>query len=193
MKSARLDPDALIDKALETVRYHTGWTRQQAAILLGALLVIGLIFFCALTGVIGSTLGQPTATPTAVPLANRSAADVLGYLKAMPVTLSAVQTLAVPNATWQAAQGAQFTAQVGAKSGAVTLLSYASVGSAGVDAFKATNAAAFSGWAIVQLANVLLISPSGTDADVLNALESHLTTYLLAPYRAYLPTATPAH
>jgi len=191
MKSNQFNPDALLETALNSIRDRTGWSRQQAATMLGAFVLAGLILFCGLATAIGSAIGQPAPTPTAIPLPTRSASDVLGYLKQAGVALNSVQPLTVPNNNWQAVTGTQFIAQIKDKQGRATVLSYPDVSKAGVDAFLITNNPKFKGWAVVQLSNVLLVMPPDIDANVHNALVSHLTTYLVAPYRPILPTATP--
>ncbi|MHB8628270.1 MAG: WD40 repeat domain-containing protein [Aggregatilineales bacterium] len=118
----------------------------------------------------------------------RSAAEVLAQLKRLGVPFNAVQSVPMPNAIWQASQALQFKVDTST----FLLLSYADMDKAGVDAFKATNNAAFKNWQVIQIANVILAALPGADVQLVSALASHLTTYLIAPYRPFLPTATPA-
>ena len=158
--------------------------------LLGVLALSGTILVCGLGLAFGSALTQPpvpTATPTVVPYPVRSAAEVMAQLKRLAVPFSAVQAIPMPNGTWQASQALQFKLDTSR----FLLLSYADMGKAGLDAFKAANSAAFKSWQVIQIANVILAALPGADRQLVNALASHLTTYLIAPYRPFLATATP--
>ncbi|MHB8630257.1 MAG: hypothetical protein ACYDBJ_29310 [Aggregatilineales bacterium] len=160
--------ETLIASALEAIQSRTNWTRQQAEMLLGVVVLAGAILICGLTLAFSSAIGQaspPTATPTVVPYPVRSAAEVLAQLKRLGVPFNAVQSVPMPNATWQASQALQF------KVDTLTflVLSYADMGKAGVDAFKATNNAAFK---VVQIANMILAALPGADVQLVSALAS---------------------
>jgi hypothetical protein len=159
--------------------------------MLSALGLSAVILICGLSIAIGDALGRPpppTETPTVVPLPVRSAAEVMTQLQRVGVTAQAVQTIPAPNPTWQASQALQF--KIGPS--VFLLLSYVDMDAASADASKATNSGAFKTWQVIQVANVILAALPGADAAMVSALTSHLTTYLVAPYRPSLPTATPA-
>ncbi|MHB8630146.1 MAG: hypothetical protein ACYDBJ_28340 [Aggregatilineales bacterium] len=182
--------ETLIASALAAIQSRTNWTRQQAEMLLGVVVLAGAILVCGLTLAFGSALGEappPTTTPTVVPYPVRSAAEVMAQLKRLGVPFNTVQTVPVPNPTWQASQALQFKVDMST----FLLLSYADMSKAGVDAFKATNNAAFNSWRVIQIANVILAALPGADGQLVSALASHLTTYLIVPYRSFLPTETP--
>ncbi|MHB8627163.1 MAG: hypothetical protein ACYDEO_13265, partial [Aggregatilineales bacterium] len=182
--------ETFIASALEAIQSRTNWTRQQAEMLLGVIALAGVVLICGLTLAFSSAIGQaspPTATPTVVPYPVRSAVEVLAQLKRLGVPFNAVQSVPMPNATWQASQALQFKVDTST----FLVLSYADMSKAGVDAFKATNNAAFKSWQVIQIANLILAALPGADVQLVGALASHLTTYLIAPYRPFLPTATP--
>ncbi|MHB8625426.1 MAG: hypothetical protein ACYDBJ_28675 [Aggregatilineales bacterium] len=182
--------ETLIASALAAIQSRTNWTRQQAEMLLGVIALAGTILICGLTLAFSSAIGQaspPTATPTMVPYPVRSAAQVITQLKRLGVPFNTVQTVLVPNPTWQASQALQFKVDTST----FLLLSYADMSKAGVDAFKATNNTAFNSWRVIQIANVILAALPGADGQLVSALASHLTTYLIVPYRSFLPTGTP--
>jgi len=182
--------DKLATRTVEVVIARTGWTSQQWAIVAGAALLILLV--CLGGGLLAlGQITQPTPTPTFVPLPTVSATDVLKHLRQVGVTVTNVQTLTVPNATWAANQGIQFEARQGSDSGTFLVLSYGSVSQTGVDAFKASSDAHFKQWQLAQINNILLLSTPNTSATLIQAIGSHLTQYLVAPYRDFLPTATP--
>jgi len=182
--------DKVATRTVEVVIERTGWTSQQWAIVAGAALLILLV--CCGSGLLAlSQITQPTATPTFVPLSTVSATDVLKHLRQVGVAITNVQTLTVPNVTWAANQGVQFEARQGSDSGTFLVLSYASASKAGIDAFRAGSDAHFKQWQLVQIDNILLLSAPNTSVRLGQAIGSHLTQYLIAPYRDFLPTATP--
>ena len=182
--------DKLATRTVGVVIARTGWTSQQWAIVAGAALLILLV--CLGGGLLAlGQITQPTPTPTFVPLPTVSAADVLKHLRQVGVAVTKVQTLTVPNATWAANQGVQFEARQGSDSGTFLVLSYGSVSQTGVDAFKAGSDPHFKQWQLAQINNILLLSAPNTPVTLIQAIGSHLTQYLVSPYRNFLPTITP--
>ena len=182
--------DKLATRTVEGVIARAGWTSQQWAIVASAALLILLVCLGGSLLALGQ-ITQPTPTPTFVPLPIVNAADVLKHLRQVGVAVTNVQTLTVPNVTWAANQGVQFEARQGSDSGTFLVLSYGSVSQTGVDAFKASSDAHFKQWQLAQINNILLLSTPNTSATLIQAIGSHLTQYLVAPYRDFLPTATP--
>lgn len=182
--------DKLATRTVEVVIARTGWTSQQQAIVAGAALLIVLV--CLGGGLLAlGQITQPTPTPTYVPLPTVTAADVLKHLRQVGVAVINVQTLSVPNTTWAAKQGVQFEARQGDTSGIFLILSYDPASQAGVDAFRAGSDAHFKQWQLAQLNNILLLSAPSTSNALNQAIGSHLTQYLVAPYRDFLSTVTP--
>jgi len=182
--------DKLATRTVEVVIARTGWTSQQQAIVAGAALLIVLV--CLGGGLLAlGQITQPTPTPTFVPLPIVNAADVLKHLRQVGVAVTNVQNLTVPNVTWAANQGVQFEARQGSDSGTFLVLSYASTSRAGIDAFRAGSDAHLKQWGLAQIDNILLLSAPNTSVALIQAIGSHLTQYLVSPYRDFLSTATP--
>ncbi|HLY27387.1 MAG TPA: hypothetical protein VKQ72_13675 [Aggregatilineales bacterium] len=103
-----------------------------------------------------------------------------------------VQMVAAPNANWKARSEVQFGIDSDGTAGFFVLLNYASPDQAALDAFKAAYRSPFQDWHLTQIANFLLLSTPDTAQALKTMIASHLTHLLLAPYRAFIPTATPA-
>jgi len=180
----------LATRTVEVVAARAGWTSQQWVIATGAGLLILLICLGGSLIALGQAT-QPSPTPTFVSLPIVNAADVLKHLRQVGVAVINVQTLSVPNTTWAAKQGVQFEARQGDTSGIFLILSYDPASQAGVDAFRAGSDAHFKQWQLAQLNNILLLSAPSTSNALNQAIGSHLTQYLVAPYRDFLSTVTP--
>jgi len=124
-------------------------------------------------------------------LPTTTANDVLAEFRKTDTTIADAKPLKVPNATWAAMQGVQFTAKRDTKSAQLLLLSYDSDDKAGADAFKVRYDAQFSTWSVAQVSNVLLLAAPTSNANVVNAFVQRLKVLVVMPYRAYLQTATP--
>jgi hypothetical protein len=132
---------------------------------------------------------QPTSTP--VPLRAVKANDVIDYLKKAGVPVLALREIPVDRASWIAEQEMQFDVQRGANKATFILLSYASRDWIITDSFKAIGNAKFKNWQMSIMSNVLLLSSPDAAPDIKTEISSHLTSYLLVPYRPFLPTPTP--
>jgi hypothetical protein len=84
----------------------------------------------------------------------------------------------------------QFEVYAGRGKGLFLLLSYDSADKAGLDAFSVSNVQRFKSWKLTQVANVLLLASPESHPTLGEQIASHLTQYLVAPYRSYIPTAT---
>jgi len=189
-KSETTSLDKLATRTVEVVMARAGWTSQQWAIVAGAALLIILV--CSGGGLLAlGQITQPTPTPTFVALPIVSATEVLKHLRQVGVAVTNLQTVTVPNQTWAAKQAVQFDARQGSDSGTFLVLSYESVSQTGIDAFKAGSDPHFKLWRLAQINNILLLSAPSTSSVLNQAIGSHLTEYLVAPYRDFLPTATP--
>lgn len=198
VKTAPASPSALTPpsvsvgtRATQTVEVITdrvGWSRQQWAILASAALLIALI--CVGAGAIA--VGQTAQlTPTFAPLPTVKASDVLKRLQTLGVTIANVQTVSVPSKTWSATQAVQFDVKQGDQLDTFLVLTYNSAAQAGIDAFKASADAKYRTWHVMQTTNALVLSFPNTPATLDQMVYSHITQYLVAPYRDFLPTSTP--
>jgi len=189
-KSETASLDILATRTVEVVIARAGWTSQQWAIVASAALLIILV--CSGGGLLAlGQITQPTPTPTFVSLPIVSAIEVLKHLRQVGVAVTNVQTVTVPNQTWTAEQAVQFDARQGDVSGTFLMLSYDSAANAGIDAFKAGGDAKFKQWHLSQINDVLLLSAPSTPSALNQTIGSHLTQYLVAPYRDFLSTVTP--
>jgi len=184
-----VDYGARATQTLEVVRERVGWTRRQLFTLLAALALVSLI--CLGAGLIAAGDTFHGATPTVQPLPIVQANDVVARLRQVGMSLSAVQTLSVPNSIWTAQQETRFTAQHDAEHGTFIVLSYPSANLAGADAFRASLDKTWHTWHLIQINNVLFLIAPDAAPKLTSQLESHLTSYLIAPYRSRLATTTP--
>ncbi len=189
-----IQPERIAERLFERIEARTGWIRSQTLIAVSATLVIVLVCCVSSTFAVAVQPPQSTATPspTFVPLPTTTASDVLAEFRKTDTTIADVKPLKVPNATWAAMQGIQFTTKHDTKVAQLLLLSYDSDEKAGADAFKVRYDPQFGTWSVAQVSNVLLLAAPTSDVDVVNALVQRLKTLLVVPYRAYLQTATPS-
>jgi hypothetical protein len=163
--------------------------RRESLIAIAAL---GLaILVCTGTLLIASN-PQTATTPTPLPLPVVRASDVIAYFKNAGVTVSSTREIPASNRDWSANQEIQFNVQVGQDKGQFLILSYDSTERKVPDVFKASNSPKFKTWHLTTASNILLLTAPETNPVLIAALQSHLTQYLVAPYRNFLPTATPS-
>jgi len=185
-----VDYGARATQTLEIVRERVGWTRRQLFTLLAALTLVSLI--CVGASLIAAGDAFRGTTPTLPPLPVVQANDVVARLRQVGMSLNAVQTMSVPNSIWTAQQETRFTAQHDADHGTFIVLSYPSANLAGADAFRASLDKTWRTWHLVQVNNVLFLIAPDAAPKLTAQLESHLTSYLIAPYRSGLATTTPS-
>jgi len=175
-------------QAVEVVAEWVGWSRRQWAIIASAALLIGLICL----GVGAVAVGQAAqVTPTYAPLPMVNAGDILKRLQTLGVNIVNVQVVAVPSKQWSAKHAAQFDVKQGDQLGTFLVMSYDSATQPSIDAFKASVDAKYKVWHVMQTSNVLILSSPNTSAALDQIMHSHVTQYLVAPYRDFLSTATP--
>jgi hypothetical protein len=160
--------------------------REQAILVVSGMLVL----LVCLGTAIAATSQPASPTPTFVPLPTTDAMNVIDYLRRVGVPVSNVQTMQVPNEAWNANQQIQFTVRRQNDTGHFIVLSYPSPAQASADAFRAANSERFKAWSRIQMANVLVLVSPDTVEGLRAAVASHLTQYLIAPYRSFIPTAT---
>lgn len=171
-----------------TFRKRFALGRRESIIAIAAAGLVMLI--CTGTLLIASN-PQPTITPTSVPLPVVKASDVIDYFKQVGVTISSTREIPASNPDWAASQEIQFNVQLGQDKGQFLILSYDNAERKVPDVFKASNSPRFKTWQLTTASNILLLAAPETNPALLAALQSHLTQYLVAPYRDFLPTSTP--
>jgi hypothetical protein len=124
---------------------------------------------------------------------------VVSYLKANGISVANLRTFDTSTVMQNAREEIQFEVYEARGKGLFLLLSYDSADQAGLDAFKVStgldafkvsNVQRFKSWKLTQIANVLLLASPESHARLGEQIASHLTQYLVAPYRSYIPTAT---
>jgi len=117
--------------------------------------------------------------------------DVVNYLKNASVPITDFRQLPVDTASWSANQEVQFDIQRNGNKGTFIVLSYTNRDRAVDDQMVAMGSVRFKGWQVSLMSNVLLLTSPDAPLDIRSEIGSHMTSYLLAPYRPFLPTATP--
>ncbi len=128
-----------------------------------------------------------------MPLPKTSVGKLLDYLESVNVPIDNLQTFSVPNETWSAREEIQFNVNRDNEQGVFVVLSYDTPSRAIVDSFKATVYEKFKTWKLMRVSNILLLASPETDDSLVSELASHVTQYLIAPYRKFIPTATPVN
>jgi hypothetical protein len=164
-----------------------GWTKRQKQVAVAATILA--ITVCIFTGLIAN--GLPTAQPPLKPLPRASVGNLLDYLESVNVPIDNLQTLSVPNETWDAREEIQFSVNQNDGQGIFIVLSYDSPSKAIMDSFKVTFHQKFKTWKLMLVSNILLLASPETAQTLVAELASHVTQYLIAPYRSFIPTATP--
>ncbi len=172
--------------ATRTGHTFSAWTKRQKQIAIVATIL--LITVCLVT--VGVVIDQPFPQSTLPALPAVSSNEFITYLQRAGVIVSNLRIFTVPNARWNAKQEIQFEAYHGGAKGVFVILSYPSPAQAGTDAFKATYDPKFSQWNVTQISNVLVLAAPSTSSPFNAEIASHLTQYLVAPYRRFIPTAT---
>ncbi|MEP7290014.1 MAG: hypothetical protein ABI947_30065 [Chloroflexota bacterium] len=156
------------------------------------LAVSGLLILLICVGTYSFTANQPPPPiPTAVALPTNTANNVLDYIKNAGVPIENLKTLTVPDNTWKATQAVQFNVRRGTDSGQFIFLSYDSLTQAEKDAFRAGLAGNFQKWKVVQFSNIVMLISPDTTQPISDELNSHFMSFLVRPYRDFLPTITP--
>jgi hypothetical protein len=162
------------------------WTRVQRRI--AALAAMALVPLCMFTVLIAKS--QPVAQMGLPSLPVAQVDGVVSYLKANGISVANLRTFDTSTVMQNAREEIQFEVYEGRGKGLFLLLSYDSADQAGLDAFKVSNVQRFKSWKLTQIANVLLLASPESHARLGEQIASHLTQYLVAPYRSYIPTAT---
>lgn len=162
------------------------WTRAQRQIASIAAMV--LIALCMLTVLIARS--QPVAQMGMPSLPDAKVDGVVGYLEANGIAVANLRTFGGSTVMRNAREEIQFEVYEGRGKGLFLLLSYDSADQAGLDAFNVSNVQRFKTWKLTQIANVLLLASPESPSVLGERIVSHLTQYLVAPYRSFMPTAT---
>src|SRR5262245_46767714 len=161
--------------------------RPRTAIVMAgtAAVILLLLMVVLLTG--GN---NPAPTPAQVALPIVAAQDVVNYLKMAGVPVSGLRAFRVPNETWQANQEFQFDVLRGDQKGLFLLLSYPSPRLTSRDSFSVRLSSRFKSWQQISISNILLLISPDSAKPIGDEVASHLSQYLVAPYRAYISTST---
>jgi hypothetical protein len=174
-------------QVVRVVGHAAHWTRRQKQIAaLGAILITSVCFITTLVAT-----SQPISQTALSPLPTTRTGDLIRYLRSVGVPIANLQTFTVPNAMWSANEEVRFDVQQWNGKGIFVVLSYDSPAQVGIDAFKATYDQKFKNWNLVQVSNALVLSSPDTVQSLSAEIASHVTQYLIAPYRSFIPTATP--
>lgn len=164
--------------------------------------IVGLCTLLAALLVIGGALllsgGEPTPaySPTLQPLPRSNVARVIDYL--MQVGLQPRMLHQSPNMkmTLAATQAIQFEIVRGApgeneETATVILLGYDDVSQIGGDRIFLSHFGDYKDWTKATFANVIVLFAPDSAQSIRSEVSSHLLQLLVAPYRDFLPTATP--
>ncbi len=130
--------------------------------------------------------GTLFATPTAIPLPLVTANEIVAQLKKAGLSVTNVQSVKAPNATWQATQQFQISIQSDNQTGTFTILSYSTAAQAGQDAFRANLSKDYKTWGMTQVSNLLILWPSETRLTLSKQVGDKLKDFLIRPYRMKL-------
>lgn len=164
----------------------TRWTRAQRRI--ASLAAMALMALCMLTVLIARSQPVVQMALPAVPAAKID--GVVNYLESNGIALTNLRTFGQSAVMQNAREEIQFEVYTGRGKGLFLLLSYDSADKAGLDAFRVSHIQRFKSWKLTQVANVLLLASPESHPTLGEQIASHLTQYLVAPYRSYIPTAT---
>lgn len=157
------------------------------------LLIVGAIAGVLIVLSIGAILLLPGAsTPTPEPtlaLPRVTANDVVAYLRKAGVPISGLQSLEMPSESFEAAQALQFSVLRQPDQGFFMVLSYEN-DRLGLNAFSATNSEKWAKWSINEFSNILVLTSPESASPIRTEILSHIMTFMLGPYRAYVPTTT---
>jgi len=189
--SQTIDLNSRANRSMRDANYPTTGSRRSLMIGLGAGILAALVLVSSLVLAGSSNAHAVPPTPTLVPLPLVSASDVSGYLKRNGVPILEMRELPVDRTIWYANQEVQFDVQRGENKGTFIFLSYPSDKWAVGDSLEAESLQKFKGWQVNAISNVLILTSPDAAPDIQSEMSSHLTSYLLSPYRSYLPTPTP--
>ncbi|MCE7946124.1 MAG: hypothetical protein DYG88_01705 [Chloroflexi bacterium CFX4] len=152
----------------------------MAVVLVGALVVL-------LSGVGNGAPAEPTLSYSNIKF---TAADVVEYLRRAGVPISDLQALSVPNETLSATQGYQFLVVRGDQFGVYIVLSYDPEEELGRNAVWLSTNEIYKTWRTFTAANIRVMYRPNNSPTLDAEMDSHLTSLLVAPYRAMFPTTT---
>ncbi len=164
-------------------------TRGQKSLLIAGTAAILIVFVCM--GTTAIIADKANVTPTLAPLPIVSASNVIAYLKKVDVPITGDRELAIPAGSWRASQEIEFKVRRADKSGLFIILSYKSSDHKITDIFRASGR--LKNWKMLDVANILMFVSPDSEQGIREEISSHIIQYLLAPYRPFLPTATPLH
>jgi hypothetical protein len=154
-------------------------------------LIAGIAIITVLLGMVIGLRQGATITPNAtLPIPTVSAGDLFSYLLKVKLPISNLRSLPVPNNEWKGQQGIQFDVQQGGEKGTFIVVSYDRPEIVSADVVRTKLNPRYKSWEVSQMTNLLILIAPDTSPIVLNTISSHLSRYIIAPYRDYIPTAT---
>jgi hypothetical protein len=154
--------------------------------------IAGAAVITILLGIfIGISRGSTSSATAPVPIPTVSAGSLFNYLLSVKLPISNLRSLPVPNSDWKGQQAFQFDVQQASDKGTFIVVSYDSQSDLAADAVKTRLTSRYKTWQVSEITNLLVLISPDTSLSVLNTVGSHLSQFAIAPYRSYIPTATP--
>ena len=163
------------------------WTRRQRRVAMAAVML--MISVCLFTSTLAWQSVAQSASFKPIPTSNTT--NVVNYLSNAGLPVTNLRVFSGHNSTWSAREIVQFDVSRFRSSGTFLVLTYDSPAQEGIDAFKSTFNPKFKDWKLTQISNILVFAAPGTTPQLATDINSHLTQFLVAPYRSFIPTATP--
>ncbi len=138
------------------------WTRRQRRVAMAAVML--MISVCLFTSTLAWQSVAQSASFKPIPTSNTT--NVVSYLTSAGVPVTNLRMFSGPNSTWSAREIIQF------------------------DVSRFRSSGTFD-WKLTQISNILVFAAPGTTPQLATDINSHLTQFLVAPYRSFIPTATP--
>jgi hypothetical protein len=184
IQAARVNPTIELSPGKVTV---SGKTR-----LIIAAAAISLILVVVVSASLLSRTTPPPASPTFAPLPTFSANDIVGHLVTVGVRVASPQKVnAAQLKVLSAEEGIGFRVQANTERGQFMLLIYPTDEAANQGAFRATLNDKYKQWRVAKASNVVMLASPETSETLFSSMSSHFRQYVVAPYRTFLPTATP--
>jgi hypothetical protein len=171
----------------------TGQRKRLTQAEIIGLAVLLMLMVCMVTGLLAYNVSRPNGdvTPTFESLPFVNAQDAVDRLQSVGVPMTNVLRIDFRSQQWHAYEGLRFSVQRGKDRADFLIFSYSNTRLANGDAFRARFDPKYRTWHSTTFSNILLLTaPKGSDT-IRSEIENHMIHYLIAPYRPFLPTATP--
>jgi hypothetical protein len=156
-------------------------SNRQKTMILGGAIAVCLLMLVVL-------IFQPSPSEALTPIPVVSADQVVAYLDQVNVPILSRSAAAVENTV----SAVQLQVALAGHESPVIIAGYADVDKASGELLKAqyTPNNPYQGWVVSQTSNILLMIPATAPVEFQREIGSHVSQFLLAPYRAFIPTAT---